>query len=349
MQRYQVGRAIIELVTGDIVEQEVDAIVNAANEHLIRGSGVCGAIFHAAGSRELAQACRPLAPCPTGEARITPGFKLPARYVIHAVGPVYHPRNNEHAARLLANAYLNSIELAEAHGLRSLAFPSLSTGAFGYPLEQAAPVALTTVRARLAMTQSLHLVRFVLWDAKSLAAFVEAAHSLGLQPAPTQAATPAETNAHTPAATPTPAEPTAEAQPATAGPGPGAALASLTAAVEGLLVPSEQDAPLTPFQWPGPDELSAPALLAHLGLPADTAVATRSLEAFFAPLAAEQDWFDESQRATAARFAALRDQLGSLLSQVVVYRLGQRRITTLITGTDANGQTVGLQTTQVET
>ncbi len=183
MERYQIGLATLELVRGDIVTQDVDAIVNAANEGLAEGGGVCGAIFRAAGSQELAAACRPLAPCPTGEARITPGFRLRARHIIHAVGPVYRRDDPDGSARLLASAYSSSLALATQHGLTSVAFPSISTGIFGYPVEEAARVALTAVRNALAAGGSVTLARFVLWDEGSLTAYRDAARALGLAPA----------------------------------------------------------------------------------------------------------------------------------------------------------------------
>lgn len=182
MQRYIIGHAIIELTSGDIVKQDVDAIVNAANEDLAEGGGVCGAIFAAAGSRELTAACRPLAPCPTGEARLTPGFRLRARHIIHAVGPVYNQRDPEGSARLLASAYRSSLALAARHNLASVAFPSISTGIFGYPVAEAAPVALAAVRDALSGGSSVTLVRFVLWGDRAMAAYTQAAHDLGLTP-----------------------------------------------------------------------------------------------------------------------------------------------------------------------
>lgn len=181
MVQYRIGQAALELVRGDIVVQDVDAIVNAANEALAEGGGVCGAIFRAAGREQMAAACAPLAPCPTGEARITPGFSLKARYVIHAVGPVYRADQPDESARLLASAYRNSLELAVKHGLSSVAFPSLSTGIFGYPITDAAPIALTTVRDFLTNPGSLRLIRFVLWDQASFDAFAQAATRIGLQ------------------------------------------------------------------------------------------------------------------------------------------------------------------------
>ncbi len=135
----------IELHPGDITALAVDAIVNAANEQLLPGGGVCGAIHRKAGP-ELASACAALGPCPTGSAVITPGFKLPARFVIHAVGPVWRGGAAAEPA-LLAGAYQRSLELAAENGLDSLAFPAISTGIYGYPPEAAAKVAVDSVRA----------------------------------------------------------------------------------------------------------------------------------------------------------------------------------------------------------
>ena len=132
---------------GDITSLDVDAIVNAANSGLTRGGGVCGAI-HAAAGPELEAACLALDGCPTGEARITPGFDLPARHVIHAVGPVWHG-GDEGEPRLLAACYRESLRLAAEHGLDSIAFPAISTGIYGYPLPDATEVAVRTVRSWL--------------------------------------------------------------------------------------------------------------------------------------------------------------------------------------------------------
>lgn len=179
-QRYRVGAATIELTRGDIVEQDVDAIVNAANEELAAGGGVCGAIFRAAGYDELDAACGRVAPCRTGEARITPGFRLKARHIIHAVGPIYDRRDSAGSAQLLASAYRSSLALAQQHHLSSIAFPSISTGIFGYPVADAASVALAVAVEVLAAPGSLTLVRWVLWDEVSYNAFVQAAQTLGL-------------------------------------------------------------------------------------------------------------------------------------------------------------------------
>jgi O-acetyl-ADP-ribose deacetylase len=129
---------------GDITTLATDAIVNAANESLAPGGGVCGAI-HAAAGPELARACAAIGHCPTGDARITPGFRLPARYVIHAVGPVWHG-GDFGEAELLAGAYRASLRLAEHHRLRSIAFPAISTGIFGYPLRAATEIAVRVCR-----------------------------------------------------------------------------------------------------------------------------------------------------------------------------------------------------------
>lgn len=167
----------IELVRGDITAQDVDAIVNAANPSLAGGGGVDGAIHRAAGPR-LVAASRPLAPCPPGRARITPGFDLPARHVIHTVGPVWHG-GDRGEAEVLAAAYRSSLALAEEHGLTSVAFPSISTGVYGYPVEAAARVSLATVGAH--EPRSLALVRFVLFSDADLATYRRAAADLAVQ------------------------------------------------------------------------------------------------------------------------------------------------------------------------
>lgn len=158
----------IEVVRGDITTLAVDAIVNAANERMLGGGGVDGAIHRAAG-RELLEACRaipeirPGVRCPTGEGRITPGFRLPARYVIHTVGPVWRGgRRGE--PDLLASCYRNSLALAASHGLQSIAFPAISCGIYGYPIGDAAQIAAREIRARLVREPSLARVLLVAFD-----------------------------------------------------------------------------------------------------------------------------------------------------------------------------------------
>jgi len=159
------GRTL-SLVVGNIVAQpDIDAVVNAANANLLPGGGVAGAIHRAAGPG-LAQECRPLAPISPGQAVITSGHQLPNRYVIHCLGPVYGQDRPED--ELLAACYRNALELADRHGLASVAFPAISTGAFGYPVEAAAEVALGTVTATITRLESVHTVRFVLVDDKTL-------------------------------------------------------------------------------------------------------------------------------------------------------------------------------------
>lgn len=136
----------LTLLNQDITRMSTDAIVNAANVDLAMGGGVCGAIFHAAGAAELQAACDPLAPISTGEAVITPGFRLPARYVIHTAGPVYRRIHADHCREQLRSCYLNSLALAEKNGCKSIAFPLISAGIYGYPREEAIQVAEESIR-----------------------------------------------------------------------------------------------------------------------------------------------------------------------------------------------------------
>jgi O-acetyl-ADP-ribose deacetylase (regulator of RNase III) len=159
----------LRAIRADITALDVDAIVNAANGALAMGGGVCGAIFRAAGAERLAEACAPLAPCPTGEARITPGFRLRARHVIHAVGPVWRGGTQGEAA-LLASCYRESLRLLHEAGGRSIAFPAISTGIFGYPPEEAARIAVATVRAESAARGDPD-VTFACFDQRMLAIY----------------------------------------------------------------------------------------------------------------------------------------------------------------------------------
>jgi O-acetyl-ADP-ribose deacetylase (regulator of RNase III) len=153
----------------DITTLAADAIVNAANMDLLPGGGVCGAIHRAAGP-ELAVACARVAPCPAGEARLTPGFRLPARFVIHAVGPVW--RGGRHGEPdLLASAYRASMRIARQRDLRSIAFPAISTGIYGYPLPEATRVAVSTVREELAVGDSIGQVIFACFSPEVVEAY----------------------------------------------------------------------------------------------------------------------------------------------------------------------------------
>jgi O-acetyl-ADP-ribose deacetylase (regulator of RNase III) len=162
----------IELARGDITRMEVDAIVNAANNSLLGGGGVDGAIHRAAGP-QLLEACRALHGCKTGEAKITPGYKLPARWIIHTVGPVWSG-GGRREAELLAACYRNSLGLAQKHQISTIAFPAISTGAYGFPLEQACSIALNEINGFLELNPLPQKIFIVCFDQRTHEAYVNA-------------------------------------------------------------------------------------------------------------------------------------------------------------------------------
>lgn len=162
----------LEVIQGDITQLAVDVIVNAANTSLLGGGGVDGAIHRAAGPELLAE-CRTLHGCPVGEAKLTKGYQLPARYVIHTVGPVWHG-GERGEAKLLGNCYRNAIALANEHKLVSIAFPNISTGVYGYPKEAAVEVALGAVEEALVRPSTLQQILFVCFDQENYAQYQRA-------------------------------------------------------------------------------------------------------------------------------------------------------------------------------
>ncbi len=160
---------LLEATQGDITAERVDAVVNAANRRLLGGGGVDGAIHRAAGAERLQAACRAIGECPPGQAVVTDGFDLPARFIIHTVGPVWHG-GTAGEPETLAACYRNALAVADEVGARSVAFPAISTGIYGYPVGQAAEVAVTTIRAA---DTDVTLIRFVAFDAVTLERYLE--------------------------------------------------------------------------------------------------------------------------------------------------------------------------------
>ncbi len=174
--KMQIGHGTIEVVQGDITKESVDAIVNAANSGLRGGGGVDGAI-HRAGGPAIMDECRKLGGCDTGDAKVTTGGNLPAKHVIHAVGPVY--RDGKHGEpELLASCYRRSLEVAAENGARTVAFPAISCGVYGYPIPEAARIAVDTVSEFLKGHDSIDSVRFVLFTNDVLDAFRNALESI---------------------------------------------------------------------------------------------------------------------------------------------------------------------------
>lgn len=187
--KVKVKESELELVMGDITTQDTDGIVNAANQRLLGGGGVDGAIHKAAG-HALYEECKALSEmspgirCATGEARITGGYNLQASYVIHTVGPVYTDDGSQRAAELLKNCYHNSLSLALERGLKSIAFPSISTGIYGYPVKDAAPIALSTIWDFLENHTGIHLVRMILFGERDFQLYQQALTEIAKQKGP---------------------------------------------------------------------------------------------------------------------------------------------------------------------
>jgi len=171
--RRKIGHGILEIAMGDITRQDTDAIVNAANNRLTPGGGVSGAIHRAAGPGLWGE-CRTLGGCGTGEAKITKGYNLPARYVIHTVGPVYGREGKEKSAVLLRGCYESCLELAADKGIKSISFPAISTGIYGYPMKEAAEIAVRAISDFFENHEGIEIVRLVLHDRNAFDAHVVA-------------------------------------------------------------------------------------------------------------------------------------------------------------------------------
>ncbi|MFH1742782.1 MAG: O-acetyl-ADP-ribose deacetylase [bacterium] len=175
--KMKIGSATLELAQGDITHESTDAIANAANTSLLGGGGVDGAI-HRAGGPAILKECEKLGGCATGDAKITTGGNLKARHVIHTVGPVYRD-GSRGEPDLLASCYRRCLEVARENGVESIAFPSISTGVYGYPVDDAAQVALTTIKRELTEHGGIELVRFVLFDKRTFDAYAGVLEGLG--------------------------------------------------------------------------------------------------------------------------------------------------------------------------
>lgn len=170
----------IEIIEGDITKQAVDAIVNAANCSLLGGGGVDGAIHRAAGPELLAE-CRTLNGCETGKAKITKGYRLPAKYVIHTPGPIWHG-GGKGEAELLASCYRSCLALASGYGCKTVDFPSISTGVYRFPLDKAAAIAISTISDYLKTHDDIERVRMVCFDSRTLAQYEKALNGMGETP-----------------------------------------------------------------------------------------------------------------------------------------------------------------------
>ncbi|MCK4321318.1 O-acetyl-ADP-ribose deacetylase [candidate division WOR-3 bacterium] len=170
MYEINCGDSLLRIIQGDIIEQDTDAVVNAANKRLAPGGGVAGAIHRVAGVK-LWEECKKFGGCETGDAVITKGYNLPAKWVVHTVGPVY--RGREEDLELLALSYENSLKIAEKESIKTISFPAISTGAFGYPMREAAKIAVKTVCKTLTSLSKVKMVQFVLYDFNTYKIFEE--------------------------------------------------------------------------------------------------------------------------------------------------------------------------------